>query len=145
MCACICIVKPLCLEFLLSPMTPSRIYHKRELHVFLGQNEISLKYVMFHVPIYTLLCHVGESLNKDCGQEETWNKHRLPLTRSLRLHDYLIKGIIWMLGLMLRNYIPFLSYFFPLCFFSLFSPFYRNISSKINLLFQKVHMTNHTC
>lgn len=123
MCACICIVKPLCLEFILSPTTSSRVYHKTELHVFLCQNEISLKYVMFHVPIYTLLCHVGESLNKDCGQEETWNKHHLPLTCSLRLHDYLIKGIIWMLGLMLRNYIPFLS-FFSLCFFALFSPFY---------------------
>lgn len=138
MCACICIVKPLCLEFLLSPMTPSRIYHKRELHVFLGQNEISLKYVMFHVPIYTLLCHVGESLNKDCGQEETWNKHRLPLTRSLRLHDYLIKGIIWMLGLMLRNYIPFLSYFFLSVFFPFFLPSIETFLQKSTFCFRRL-------
>lgn len=80
MCASICIVKPLCLESLLSTMIPRRVYCKTELHVFLCQNEVSLKYVMFHVPIYILQCQVRETLNKDSGQAETWNKHHLLAT-----------------------------------------------------------------
>lgn len=93
---CTCAIKPFCLEFLLFFMILSTVYEKTELHVFLCQIWVSLK--ICHVPICTVLCHMGQSLNRKCGQEQTWNSFQP--TCSLKLHDPPIKGAFWMLGLM---------------------------------------------
>lgn len=108
-CACICTVKPFWLVFLLFSMTASRVHQKTELHVFLCQIWLSLK--ICYVPIYGLMRHVGESLKRPWLRQ---NMEQIQFATYMLIKTawFLHQGTVWMLGLMLRNYINVLLSFF---------------------------------
>lgn len=112
-------------------MITSRVYQKTELYVFLCQIWISLK--ICDVPVCTLLHHVGWDLNRHRGQEETWNKYSLQLKHSLRLHDSLIKETMWMLGLILWNYMNVFFFFYCSFLFQIEKYVQKSIFCFINV------------